>query len=157
MKKKKSSIERWPKFGENIERIRHLVGVQEGLRRADGLPDKLSQDEFAKRIGRSRSQVAAWESGTKQPKKEVLEKICYLFDLDPDKVTHGEVKTLGLNTGMRTWPLTSAPGPRAKYEKWTRHLRALKESITAARLQLEQMEKLLDETEEPESPNAADL
>lgn len=41
----------------------------------------LTQEEFADAIGRSRSAIAAWESGTKEPGREALKLIGKAFDL----------------------------------------------------------------------------
>lgn len=44
----------------------------------------LSQDAFSKDIGVSQSTVGNWESGTRQPKMAVLEKIARYFDVSTD-------------------------------------------------------------------------
>ena len=44
----------------------------------------LSQDAFSKDIGVSQSTVGNWESGTRQPKMDVLEKIARYFDVSTD-------------------------------------------------------------------------
>jgi repressor LexA len=44
----------------------------------------LSQDAFSKDIGVSQSTVGNWESGTRHPKMDVLEKIARYFDVSTD-------------------------------------------------------------------------
>ncbi len=56
---------------------------------------KLSQEQFANAIGRSRSLVAAWETGRKEPGRDALREIAkflgvsieYLIDKEQESIT----------------------------------------------------------------------
>ena len=49
----------------------------------------MSQVEFAKKIGRSRSAVLTWESGNAEPDAASFNSICNAFDINPEWLKTG--------------------------------------------------------------------
>ncbi|CAK7193422.1 hypothetical protein COMNV_01637 [Commensalibacter sp. Nvir] len=55
---------------------------------------KLTQEEFAHIIGRSRSLIAAWERGIKEPGREALKKISAQFNVSIEYIIDKEKNTI---------------------------------------------------------------
>lgn len=55
---------------------------------------KLSQEQFANAVGRSRSTVAAWETGRKEPGRDALKVISKVFSVSIEYLIDKEEKSI---------------------------------------------------------------
>jgi hypothetical protein len=88
-------------FGENVSKIRQLIGQERGY--------IFTQEEFAKLVQRGRSQIANWESLGKKPKDDKIADIAWIFGLDFHTLKYGRVTQLGADWHIRA--------SRPKYER----------------------------------------
>jgi transcriptional regulator with XRE-family HTH domain len=137
-KTKESKKLRWPNFGDNLVKLRALLGKQDNPR----FPEPISQEELAKRLRVSRGVIAVWERDFRRPKLTVLEKICFLWDLDPQVMTNGELQELGPRAGGRVWPPGQETQEKRQEVELLSHFISMRETLKQTNKVLEQLIKL---------------
>lgn len=59
-------------LGENIKKYR--------------LKSKLTQEELASRLGKSKNVISNWERGDNKPDADIIEEICLIFNISPNQI-----------------------------------------------------------------------
>lgn len=59
-------------IGENIKRFR--------------IQAKLTQEELANRLGKSKNVISNWERGDNKPDADTIEEICLIFNISPNQI-----------------------------------------------------------------------
>lgn len=113
----------------------------------------LSQEEFAKKIGVSRSTIGMYEQGKREPDFETLEKIADYFNVDTDYLLGTSDKTTVIpQSGYYTNPETAAAAQEMFEDPDMKTLYNLKRTMGADRFKahVKFMKDLYDQ-EHPES------